>query len=142
MALTSEFPETAVFIAGHTHQIIPSRITMAYSSRSGPLRHFMWRSISLRSHSKKLLHRESGLRVHGDRLSFGSRSYFATSRQLTESDAALAQPIERIGRNFSRSQSSGAPSDLERLIVAAIAERCENVACRRRGDARRVRREE
>src|SRR5438046_9468016 len=27
MALTSEFPETAVFIAGHTHQIIPSRIT-------------------------------------------------------------------------------------------------------------------
>src|SRR5206468_12191468 len=27
MALTSEFPEVAVFIAGHTHQIIPSRIT-------------------------------------------------------------------------------------------------------------------
>src|SRR4029450_2262276 len=27
MALTSEFPEMAVFIAGHTHQDIPSRLT-------------------------------------------------------------------------------------------------------------------
>jgi len=27
MALTSEFPEAAVFIAGHTHQAIPSRLT-------------------------------------------------------------------------------------------------------------------
>src|SRR6266404_6171123 len=27
MALTSEFPEVAVFIAGHTHQAIPSRVT-------------------------------------------------------------------------------------------------------------------
>src|SRR5205814_3487387 len=27
MALTSEFPEAAVFIAGHTHQDIPSRLT-------------------------------------------------------------------------------------------------------------------
>src|SRR5712692_1840717 len=27
MALTSEFPEAAVFIAGHTHQAIPSRMT-------------------------------------------------------------------------------------------------------------------
>src|SRR5262249_7087558 len=27
MALTSEFPDVAVFIAGHTHQAIPSRLT-------------------------------------------------------------------------------------------------------------------
>src|SRR5207247_710818 len=27
MALTSEFPEAAVFIAGHTHQTVPSRLT-------------------------------------------------------------------------------------------------------------------
>src|SRR5207247_7345981 len=27
MALTSEFPEVAVFIAGHTHQDVPSRLT-------------------------------------------------------------------------------------------------------------------
>ena len=27
MALTSEFPEVAVFIAGHTHQAISSRMT-------------------------------------------------------------------------------------------------------------------
>src|SRR5438552_11748903 len=27
MALTSEFPEGAVFIAGHTHKAVPSRLT-------------------------------------------------------------------------------------------------------------------
>jgi 2',3'-cyclic-nucleotide 2'-phosphodiesterase/3'-nucleotidase len=27
MSVTSEFPETAAFIAGHTHQVIPSRLT-------------------------------------------------------------------------------------------------------------------
>ena len=38
MALTSEFPEMAVFIAGHTHQDIPNRLTNGVLFKQHPIR--------------------------------------------------------------------------------------------------------
>ena len=42
MALTSEFPDVAVFIAGHTHQAIPGRLTNGAFSRRRTISEFTW----------------------------------------------------------------------------------------------------
>src|SRR2546430_14367159 len=42
--------------------------------------------------------------------------------QLAESDAALAQPIGELAETFRARSRPGEPSDLERLIGAAIVE--------------------
>src|SRR2546428_5138227 len=61
MALTSEFPETAVFIAGHTHQAIPSRMTngvlLTQADHFGI--HVGCVDLVFDRNSKKLLHRQA-----------------------------------------------------------------------------------
>src|SRR2546430_17466569 len=61
MALTSEFPETAVFIAGHTHQAIPSRLTngVLFTQADHFGIHVGRVDLLFNRDSKKLLHREA-----------------------------------------------------------------------------------
>src|SRR6266700_5952667 len=61
MTLTSEFPETAVFIAGHTHQDIPSRLTNgALFTQADHFGIHVGRvDLLFDRNSKKLLHREA-----------------------------------------------------------------------------------
>ena len=73
MALTSEFPETAVFIAGHTHQAIPSRLTngMLFTQADHFGIHVGRVDLLFDRNSRKLLHREAACelmdhRVHCD----------------------------------------------------------------------------
>ena len=124
MALTSEFPEAAVFIAGHTHQAIPSRLTNGalftqadhFGIHVGRVDLFFDRN------SKKLIHREAICELMDDRFRFDHVVISRAKSQLAESDAALSQPIGELAETLRARSHPGAPSDIERLIGVAIME--------------------
>jgi len=124
MALTSEFPETAVFIAGHTHQIIPSRITngVLFTQADHFGIHVGRVDLLFDRNSKKLLHREAVCEFMDNRLSLDPAVISRAKSQLAESDATLAQPIGESAETFRARSRPGEPSDLEILIGAAIVE--------------------
>lgn len=124
MALTSEFPETAVFIAGHTHQIIPSRITngVLFTQADHFGIHVGRVDLLFDRNSRKLLHREAACEFMDNRLRLDPAVISRAKSQLDESDAALGQPIGELAETFRARSRPGEPSDLERLIGAAIAE--------------------
>jgi 5'-nucleotidase / UDP-sugar diphosphatase len=123
-ALTSEFPEAFVFIAGHTHQAIPSRLvngalfTQAdhFGIHVGRVDLFFDRN------SKKLLHREASCELMDNRFGFDPVVMSRAQSQLAESDMALSQPIGELAETLRARSRPGAPSALERLIGAAIME--------------------
>src|SRR5213596_3016086 len=124
MALTSEFPEAAVFIAGHTHQAIPSRLTngVLFTQADHFGIHVGRVDLLFDRNSKKLLDREAisermDNRIHLDRVVI-SRA----KSQLAESGAALAEPIGELAETLHARSRPGRPSDIERLIGAAIME--------------------
>src|SRR5881628_1796577 len=124
MALTSEFPETAVFIAGHTHQIIPSRITngVLFTQADHFGIHVGRVDLLFDRNSKKLLHREAVCEFMDNRFSLDPAVISRAKSQLAESDAALAQPIGELAETFRARSRPGEPSDVEILIGAAIVE--------------------
>src|SRR5207244_10731532 len=95
MALTSEFPEAAVFIAGHTHQAIPSRLTNGalftqadhFGIHVGRVDLFFDRN------SKKLIHRDAICELMDDRFRFDHVVITRAESQLAEPDAALPHPF-------------------------------------------------
>ncbi len=124
MTLTSEFPETAVFIAGHTHQAIPSRMTngvlLTQSDHFGI--HVGHVDLVFDRNSKKLLHRQAHCELMDNRFPSDHVVISRTKAQLAESDAALAQPIGDLAETLGARGHPGKPSDVERLIGAAIME--------------------
>ena len=123
-ALTSEFPEAAVFIAGHTHQAIPSRLvngalfTQAdhFGIHVGRVDLFFDRN------SKKLLHREASCELMDNRFGLDPVVMSRAKSQLAKSDIALSQSIGELAETLRARSRPGAPSDIERLIGAAIME--------------------
>jgi 2',3'-cyclic-nucleotide 2'-phosphodiesterase/3'-nucleotidase len=124
MALTTEFPEAAAFIAGHTHQPIPSRLTNGvlltqadhFGIYAGRVDFLFDRA------SKKLIGRRATCelmdrRIHPDQVVLSRAEW-----QLAESRAALVQPIGELAETLHVRSRPGRPSDLERLIGAAIIE--------------------
>jgi 2',3'-cyclic-nucleotide 2'-phosphodiesterase/3'-nucleotidase len=124
MALTSEFPEAAVFIAGHTHQAIPSRLTNgALFTQADHFGIHVGRvDLLFDRNSKKLLHREAICELMDNGFRFDHAVISRAKSQLAESDAALAQPIGELAETFRARSRPGEPSDLERLMGAAIVE--------------------
>jgi len=124
MALTSEFPETAVFIAGHTHQTIPSRLTNgALFTQADHFGIHVGRvDLLFDRNSKKLLHREAICELMDNRFHFDHVVIARAKSQLAESEAALAQPIGELAETFRARSRPGEPSGLERLIGTAIME--------------------
>jgi 5'-nucleotidase / UDP-sugar diphosphatase len=124
MALTSEFPEVAVFIAGHTHQDVPSRLTngvlFTQSDHFGI--HVGRVDLLFDRNSKKLLHREAICELMDHRLGVDHVIISRTKSQLAESEAALSEPIGELAETLRAGSHPGRPSDLERLIGAAIME--------------------
>lgn len=122
--LISEFPETAVFIAGHTHQAIPSRMTngvlLTQSDHFGI--HVGRVDLVFDRNSKKLLHRQAHCELMDHRFHPDHVVISRTKAQLAESDAALAQPIGDLAETLGARGHPGEPSDVERLIGAAIME--------------------
>src|SRR3989440_4276992 len=124
MALTSEFPEVAVFIAGHTHQDVPSRLTngVLFTQADHFGIHVGRVDLLFDRNSKKLLHREAICELMDDRFHSDHVIVSRAKSQLAESEAALSQPVGELAETLRGRSRPGSPSDVERLIGAAISE--------------------
>jgi 2',3'-cyclic-nucleotide 2'-phosphodiesterase (5'-nucleotidase family) len=123
-ALTSEFPDVAVFIAGHTHQAIPSRLTngVLFTQADHFGIHAGRVDLLFDRNSKKLLGREAICELMDNRVHLDHVVISRTKSQIAESDAALAQPIGELAQTLHARGRPGRPSEIEKLIGAAIME--------------------
>src|SRR6059036_2210962 len=98
MALTSEFPDVAVFIAGHTHQMIPSRLSngVLFTQADHFGIHAGRVDLMFDRNSKKLLHREAVCEFMDNRLSLDPAVISRAESQLAESDSALSQVVGEL----------------------------------------------
>lgn len=123
-ALTSEFPELAVFIAGHTHQPISSRtingVLLTQADHFGI--HVGRVDLTFDRASKKLLRREARCELMNNRVRPDRRILSLAEPFLDESATALAQPIGTLMDMLRARGRPGEPSDVEQLIGAAIFE--------------------
>jgi 2',3'-cyclic-nucleotide 2'-phosphodiesterase (5'-nucleotidase family) len=123
-ALTSEFLDVPVFIAGHTHQAIPSRLTngVLFTQADHFGIHVGRVDLLFDRGSKKLLGREAICELMDNRVRLDDVVISRAKSQLAESDAALAQPIGELAQTLRTRGRPGQPSDIEKLIGAAIKE--------------------
>src|SRR5213080_3946445 len=124
MALTSEFPEVAVFIAGHTHQAIPSRLTngVLFTQADHFGIHVGRVDLLFDRNSKKLLHREAMCELMDNRFGCDQMVLSRSKSHLAESSAAVSEPIGELAETLRGRSHAGRPSDVERLIGTAIME--------------------
>ena len=124
MAMTSEFPDVAVFIAGHTHQAIPSRLTnrVLFTQADHFGIHVGRVDLLFDRHSKKLLRREAICELMDSRFDLDPVVLSRAGSQLAESKASLAQAIGELTETLHARGRHGHPSEIEKLICAAIKE--------------------
>ena len=124
MALTAEFPEAAVFIAGHTHQAVPSRVTngVLFTQADHFGIHVGRMDLLFDRSSKKLLHREAICELMDNRFHPDHVILSRAKSQLAESDAALSSPVGELAETLRGRSHPGVPSDVEKLIGDAISE--------------------
>jgi 2',3'-cyclic-nucleotide 2'-phosphodiesterase/3'-nucleotidase len=124
MALTSEFPDIPAFIAGHTHQAIPSRLTngVLFTQADHFGIHVGRVDLLFDRNSKKLLGRQAICELMDDRFQPDHVVISRARPQLAESESALTQPIGELAEVLRPRSRPGHPSDVERLIGAAITE--------------------
>jgi 2',3'-cyclic-nucleotide 2'-phosphodiesterase (5'-nucleotidase family) len=124
MALTSEFPDVAAFIAGHTHQAIPSRLAngVLFTQADHFGIHVGRVDLLFDRNSKKLLRREAICELMDNRFDPDQVVLSRARSQLAESEASLAQPIGELTETLRARGRRGQPSEIEKLIGAAITE--------------------
>jgi 2',3'-cyclic-nucleotide 2'-phosphodiesterase (5'-nucleotidase family) len=124
MALTSEFPEVSVFIAGHTHQDIPSRLTngVLFTQADHFGIHVGRVDLFFDRNSKKLLRREAICELMDNRFGLDQMVLSRAKSHLAESGAAVSERIGELAETLRGRSRPGRPSDVERLIAAAIME--------------------
>jgi 2',3'-cyclic-nucleotide 2'-phosphodiesterase/3'-nucleotidase len=124
MALTSEFPEVAVFIAGHTHQDIPSRLTngVLFTQADHFGIHTGRVDLLFDRNSKELLRREAICEVMDNHISADQTILSRAKSQLAESSSAVSEPIGELAETLRGRSHPGRPSDVEKLIGTAIIE--------------------
>jgi 2',3'-cyclic-nucleotide 2'-phosphodiesterase (5'-nucleotidase family) len=124
MALTSEFPDIAAFIAGHTHQAIPSRLTnrVLFTQADHFGIHVGRLDLLFDRHSKKLLRREAICELMDNRFDPDQVVLSRAGSQLEQSQAFLAQPVGQLTETLRARGRHGQPSDIEKLIGTAITE--------------------
>src|SRR5437667_1669397 len=124
MALTSEFPDVAAFIAGHTHQAIPSRLTnrVLFTQADHFGIHVGRVDLLFDRNSKKLLRREAICELMDSRFDPDHVVLSRAGAQLTESEATLAQSIGELTETLHGRGRNGRASEIEKLIGAAIME--------------------
>ncbi len=124
MSLTAEFPETAVFIGGHTHQAIASRLTngvlLTQADHFGI--HVGRIDLTFDRASRRLLHRQARCELMDHRFRPDHIVMSRAQAQLALSDAALAEPVGELAETFSVSSHGDEPSEVEQLIGAAMME--------------------
>ena len=124
MALTSEFPEIAVFIAGHTHQDVPSRLTngVLFTQADHFGIHVGRVDLLFDRNSKKLLRRDAMCELMDERFAFDHAVISRAKSELAKSEHALSEPIGELAETLRNRSEPDRPSDLEKLIGAAIME--------------------
>jgi 5'-nucleotidase / UDP-sugar diphosphatase len=124
MALTSEFPDVAAFIAGHTHQAIPNRLTnrVLFTQADHFGIHVGRVDLLFDRTSKKLLRREAMCELMDSRFDPDQVVLSRAGSQLVQSEAALAQAIGELTETLHARGRRGQPSEIEKLIGAAITE--------------------
>jgi 5'-nucleotidase / UDP-sugar diphosphatase len=124
IALTSEFPDIAVFIAGHTHQAVPSRLTnrVLFTQADHFGIHVGRVDLLFDRNSKRLVRREAICELMDNRSDPDHVVLSRAGSELAESEAALAQPIGELKEALHARGRRGHPSEIEKLIGAAIAE--------------------
>ncbi|MFL6501198.1 MAG: bifunctional metallophosphatase/5'-nucleotidase [Candidatus Udaeobacter sp.] len=124
MAMTSEFPDVAAFIAGHTHQPIPSRLTnrVLFTQADHFGIHVGRVDLLFDRHSKKLLRREAVCELMDSRFDPDPVVLSRAGSQLAESEASLAQTIGELTETLHARGRRGHPSEIEKLIGAAITQ--------------------
>src|SRR6266540_4433164 len=118
MALTSEFPGIEVFIAGHTHQDIPSRLTngVLFTQADHFGIHVGRIDLLFDRNSKKLLHREAICELMDNSFHSDHVIVSRAKSQLAESESALSQVVGELAETLRGRSRPGVPSDVERLI--------------------------
>src|SRR5437763_6683087 len=124
MALTSELPAVAVFIAGHTPQAVPRRLTngVLFTQADHFGIHVGRVDLLFDRNSKKLLRREALCELMDRRLDPDQVVLSRAGSQLRQSEASLAQPIGELTETLHARGRRGQPSEIEKLIGAAITE--------------------
>jgi 2',3'-cyclic-nucleotide 2'-phosphodiesterase/3'-nucleotidase len=124
MALTSEFPGVVAFIAGHTHQAIPNRVTngVLFTQADHFGIHVGRVDLLFDRTSRKLLHREAICELMDNRFHRDQVVISRVASQLADSAADLAQPVGELAEVLRAQSQPGRPSDIEKLIGAAIIE--------------------
>ena len=124
ISITSEFPEVAVFIAGHTHQSIPSRIIngvlLTQADHFGI--HVGRVDLTFDRTSKKLLQKEARCELMNNRIRPDPRILSRAGPFLDQSALELARPIGTLADTLQARSRPGEPSDVEQLIGSAIFE--------------------
>src|SRR5213075_3521912 len=97
-ALTSEFPDAAVFIAGHTHQAISSRLTnrVLFTQADHFGIHVGRVDLLFDRNSKKLLRREAMCELMDNRFGCDQMVLSRSKSHLAESSAAVSEPIGEL----------------------------------------------
>jgi 2',3'-cyclic-nucleotide 2'-phosphodiesterase/3'-nucleotidase len=123
-ALSSEFPDAVVFIAGHTHQAIPSRLVngVLFTQADHFGIHVGRVDLFFDRHSKKLLNRRAYCELMDRRLALDEIVLSRTKAARAESDSALSEPIGDLTETLRARGHPGRASDVERLIGTAIIE--------------------
>src|SRR5216117_2846619 len=124
MALTSEFPEAPAFIAGHTHQAIPSRLTnrVLFTQADHFGIHVGRVDLLFDRNSKKLRHREAMCELMDNRFGCDQMVLSRSKSHLAESSTAVSEQIGELAETLHGRSHPGRPSDVERLIGTAIME--------------------
>lgn len=124
MSLTAEFPEAAVFIAGHTHQDIPRRFTntvlLTQADHFGI--HVGRVDLLFDRAARKLLHQEAQTEIMDSRIPLDSVVLSRARPQLNREAAALATPIGELADTLGVKSRGGEPSEAAMLLAAAITE--------------------
>ena len=124
MALTTEFPDVAAFVAGHTHQDIPSRLTngVLFTQADHFGIHVGRLDLLFDRDSKKLVRREAICELMDDRFHPDHTVIDRAGSELSQSETLLAEPIGKLTETLHARGRNGRPSEIERLIGAAMME--------------------
>lgn len=124
MALTAEFPDISVFIAGHTHQNVPERLTngvlLTQSDHFGI--HCGRVDLVFNRASKRLVRRQAYCERMDNRVEMNSRILSRAAGKLAVSANVLAQAVGELGDTFAPGKSETDAGDLARLIGVSIME--------------------
>jgi 2',3'-cyclic-nucleotide 2'-phosphodiesterase/3'-nucleotidase len=124
MSLTSEFPEAAVFIAGHTHQAIESRLTnnvvLTQADHYGI--HLGRVDLYFDRNRRQLLQQDARTLLMDRSIALDPAILSRAQPQLERAEHILSEPIGELADSLSTNALPGEPNAVVLLIAAAIRE--------------------